>query len=183
AASLAEAFGAIGRDFQTGAAGTTVELNLAGSSTLARQIAEGARADVFASADPETMQKVVDAGAVSGAPRPFAGNRLAIVVPRGNPRHVHGLADLGRHDMTIALAAPTVPAGRYATEAFRRAGVPEPEASREADVTAVVGRVALGEADAGVAYVTDVAAGGDRVEAVSLPDAHNVTARYVIATL
>jgi len=125
----------------------------------------------------------VDAGDVAGAPQPFVGNRLAIIVPRGNPKHITDLADLARQGMVISLAAPAVPVGRYAAEAFAKARVPVPEASNEADVKAVVTRVALGEADAGVVYVTDVAAGGDKVEAVEVPEPHNVSARYPIAAL
>jgi molybdate transport system substrate-binding protein len=183
AASLGEAFRTIGKDFETVHPGTKVDFNFAGSSTLARQISEGAPADVFASADDENMTKVVHAGDVTGAPQPFAGNRLAIIVPRGNPERVTGLADLGRQGMAIALAAPAVPVGRYAIQAFGKAGVPVPKASNEADVKVVVTRVSMGEADAGVVYATDVAAGGDKVEAVAIPDTHNVTARYPIATL
>jgi len=183
AASLTEALRTIGKDFETAHPGMNVEFNFAGSSTLARQITEGARADVFASADEENMKKAVDAGVVAGAPRAFVGNRLAIIVPRGNPKHVSGLADLARRGMVVSLAAPAVPVGHYATESFGKAGVPVPDASTEADVKAVVTRVAMGEADAGVVYVTDVAAGGDEVEAVAIPDAHNVAARYPIATL
>ncbi len=183
AASLTEAFRTIGTDFEAANPGTKVEFNFAGSSTLARQIVEGAPADVFASADEENMKKAADAGDVAGATQAFARNRLAIIVPRGNPKHVTGLADLGRSGMTIALAAPAVPVGRYAAEAFAKAGVPTPAGSNEADVKAVVTRVALGEADAGVVYTTDVAAGGQKVEAVTIPDAQNVLARYPIATL
>src|SRR5262249_37319661 len=106
AASLTEAFRTIGKDFQAAHPGMQVEFNFASSSTLARQIGEGARADVFASADEENTKKVVDAGDAAGAPQPFARNRLAIVVPKGNPKHVTGLADLGRAGMTVALAAP-----------------------------------------------------------------------------
>lgn len=183
AASLTGPFRTIAKDFETANPGTTVELDFAGSSTLARQIGEGARADVFASADETTMKQVVDAGEVAGAPRPFAGNRLAIIVPRGNPNHVSGLADLARAGMVVSLAAAGVPVGHYAVEGFGKAGVPVPNASQEADVKAVVTRVSMGEADAGVVYVTDVAAGADKVEAVAIPDAHNVVARYPIATL
>jgi len=183
AASLTEAFRTIGKDFETAHPGTKVEFNFAGSSTLARQIIEGAPADVFASADEENMKKVVDAGDVAGTPQPFVGNRLAIIAPRGNPKHVKALADLARPGMTVSLAAPAVPVGHYAVEAFGRAGVPVPSASNEADVKAVVTRVSMGEADAGVVYVTDAAAGGDKVETIAIPDAHNVTARYPIAML
>lgn len=183
AASLTEAFRTIGKDFEAANPGTKVEFNFAGSSTLARQIIEGAPADVFASADEKNLQKVVDAGDVAGAPQPFVGNRLAIIVPRGNPKHVNGLADLARQGMVISLAAPGVPVGDYAREAFEKAGVPVPNASQETDVKAVAMRVSMGEADAGVVYATDVAAGGDKVEIVVIPDAHNVTAKYPIATL
>ena len=118
--------------------------------------------------------------------------RCAAAVRRQSPRDHRaarqpeageGLADLARPGMVISLAAPAVPVGHYAVEAFGKAGVPVPSASKEADVKAVVTRVSMGEADAGVVYVTDVAAGGDKVEAVAIPDAHNVTARYPIATL
>jgi molybdate transport system substrate-binding protein len=183
AASLTEPFRSIGTDFEAAHAGTRVELNFAGSSTLVRQITEGAPADVFASADEENMQKAVAAGEVAGSAQIFARNRLAIIVTKGNPKHVAGLADLARPGMTIALAAPAVPVGRYAAEAFAKAGVGVPAASNEADVKAIVTRVSLGEADAGVVYTTDVAAGGRTIEAVRIPDAHNVLARYPIATL
>jgi len=183
AASLTEPFRTIGKDFEAAHPGTKVEFNFAGSSTLVRQIVEAAPADVFASADEENMQKAVDAGDVAGMPQVFARNRLAIIVPKGNPKHVTGLADLARPGMTIALAAPAVPVGRYAAEAFAKAGVPAPAGSNEADVKAVVTRVSLDEADAGVVYTTDAAAGGEKVETVAIPDGHNVVARYPIATL
>jgi molybdate transport system substrate-binding protein len=183
AASLTEAFRTIGKDFEAAHPGTTVEFNFAGSSTLARQIVEGAPADVFASADDENMKKVVDAGDVAGLPKPFVHNRLAIIVSRGNPKRIKGLADLGSPGLTISLAAPGVPVGRYAAEAFAKAKTPVPDASREADVKAVVTRVSMGEADGGVVYVTDVAAGGDKVEAVPIPEGQNVVASYPIAQL
>jgi molybdate transport system substrate-binding protein len=183
AASLTEAFRTIGKDFEAAHPGTKVEFNFAGSSTLARQIVEGAPADVFASADDENMKKVVDASDVAGTPERFVRNRLAIIVPRGNPKHLKSLADLARPGLIISLAAPGVPVGRYAAEAFAKANTPVPDASREADVKAVVTRVSMGEADGGVVYVTDVAAGGDKVEMVPIPEAQNVLASYPIAVL
>jgi len=183
AASLTEAFRTIAKDFEAAHPGTKVEFNFAGSSTLAWQIVEGASADVFASADDENMTKVVDAGEVSGAAQSFVDNRLAIIVPRGNPKHVKSLADLARPGMTVSLAAAGVPVGRYAAEAFAKANTPVPDASREADVKAVVIRVSMGEADAGVVYVTDVTAGGEKIDAVSIEEAQNVVASYPIARL
>jgi molybdate transport system substrate-binding protein len=183
AASLTEAFRTIGKDFEAAHPGTKVEFNFAGSSTLARQIIEGAPADVFASADDENMKKVVDAGDVAGTPKPFVHNRLVVIVPRGNPKQVKNLADLSRKGVTASLAAPGVPVGRYAAEAFGKAGVPVPEASREADVKGVVTRVSMGEVDGGIVYVTDVAPVKDKVETVAIPDAQNVVASYPIAVL
>jgi molybdate transport system substrate-binding protein len=181
AASLTDAFRTIEAAFEAATPGTTVELNFAGSSTLVRQILEGAPADVFASADEDSMQKV--AGEIAEPPQVFAKNRLAILVAKGNPERVTALADFARPGLTIALAAPAVPVGRYAMEAFGKAGVPVPPATNEADVKAVVTRVSMGEADAGVVYVTDAKAGGATVEAVPIPESTNVVARYPIAVL
>lgn len=183
AASLTAAFGEIAQAFAAANPGATVRTNFAGSPTLVQQIREGAPVDVFASADEPTMQKLADAGDVAGQPAVFARNRLAIVVARGNPKGVAGVADLAKPGLIVSLCGPTVPAGRYAREIFAKAGVAVPESSHELDVKAVLSRVSLGEADAGIVYVTDVRAGGDAVEAVTIPDAQNVVARYPIAVL
>ena len=180
AASLTEAFKTIGKEFEAANPGTKVEFNFAGSSTLARQILEGAPADVFASADEENMEKV---RAEVSSPQIFAGNRLAIIVAKGNPKKVASVVDLGKHGLTVSLAAPVVPVGRYAREVFVKAGVPVPASSSEVDVKAVATRVAMGEADAGIVYTTDVAAAGGKVEGVAIPDALNVRAKYPIATV
>ncbi len=148
-----------------------------------QQIREGAPADVFASADEANMQKLIDAKAVAGTPRVFARNLLQIVVAKGNPLRIAGLADLTKPGLIVVLCGETVPAGRYALEAFTKAGVTPPAGSRELDVKAVVSKVALGEADAGVVYVTDVRAARDKVEGVGLAAAHNVVAKYPIAVL
>jgi len=183
AASLTAAFGEIGSAFAKLPDGLPVRSNFAGSSTLAHQIREGAPVDVFASADEPSMQKLVDTGEIAGAPEIFARNRLVIVVARGNPKKIATLADLARADVRVSLCGPAVPAGRYAREAFANAGVAVPETSQELDVRAVVSRVLLGEADAGVVYVTDVRAAGERVEGVAIPGAQNVVARYPVAVL
>jgi molybdate transport system substrate-binding protein len=180
AASLTEAFKTIGKEFEAANPGTKVEFNFAGSSTLARQILEGAPADVFASADEENMEKV---RAQVSSPQIFAGNRLAIIVPRGNPKKVASVPDLAKPGLTVSLAAPVVPIGRYAREVFAKAGVAVPQSSSEVDVKAVATRVAMGEADAGIVYTTDVAAARQKVEGVAIPDALNVRARYPIATV
>src|SRR2546423_11168819 len=158
--------------------GVGVACACAGPSALAGNWQEGAPADVLATADNTTMQQAVAAGDAVG-PHVFAKNRLEIVVPRGSPKEVAGLADFGRLRV-VALAAPSVPAGRYAAEAFARAGLPLPPASQEPDVRAVLTKVELGEADAGVVYVTDGLAAGDRVTRVTIPPEHNVVASYVV---
>lgn len=183
AASLTAAFNATGPAFARANPGARTEFNFAGSSTLAAQIQQGAPADVFASADQSNMQKVVDDGLVAGSPQVFATNRLEIVVRAGNPKGITGLRDLARHDLIVVLCGPTVPCGRYAAQALHNAGVTVAPASQEADVKGVVSKVALGEADAGMVYVTDVRAAGATVQGVEIPEAENVVARYPIAAL
>jgi molybdate transport system substrate-binding protein len=180
AASLTAAFTELGERFTAASGGTRVTFNFAGSQALATQIQQGAPADVFASADLTNMDKVRN---LAGPPRNFASNRLQIVVEKGNPRRVEGLQDLASPDLKVVLAAPDVPAGRYAAQVLADAGVTVTPVSQEDNVKAVVTKVSLGEADAGIVYVTDVTAGGDRVEAVELPEDQNVVATYPIATV
>jgi molybdate transport system substrate-binding protein len=183
AASLTEAFGKVATDFHARHPGATVQPNFAGSQTLVSQLTQGAQADVFASADEPNMAKVTAAGLTASPPRIFATNRLEIIVEAGNPKHITGLADLAQPGLVVVLAAPTVPAGRYAGQALQSAGVKVTPASQEIDVKFVVTKVALGEADAGIVYVTDVRSGGAKVAGVPIPDTQNVVARYPIALL
>jgi molybdate transport system substrate-binding protein len=180
AASLTAAFTELGERYTAANGGAEVTFNFAGSQALATQIRQGAPADVFASADLSNMDKVED---LVGTPRSFASNRLAIVVERGNPRGITGLHDLAGPDLKVVLAAEEVPAGKYAKQVLDRAGVKVTPVSQEDNVKAVVTKVSLGEADAGIVYVTDVTAGGDKVEGVDLPADQNVTATYPIATV
>ncbi len=183
AASLTASFRTVATAFEAAHSGTKVVLNFAGSPTLVQQIREGAPADVFASADETNMQKLVDAGAVAGTPTVFAQNVLQIAVAKGNPEHVTGLADLARPGLVVVLCGETVPCGRYALEAFTKAGITPPAGSREPEVKAVVSKVALGEADAGIVYATDVRAAAEHVEGIALPAATSPNARYPIAVL
>lgn len=183
ASSLTAAFGTIGGDFQKAYPGSTVHFSFAGSSTLVGQIQQGAIGDILASADQPNMQKLVNAGLTSGSPSIFARNKLQIVVPAGNPKHVSGLADLGRSGLIVVLCAPAVPCGHYAAQALQKASVTVKPASEETDVKAVLTKVALGEADAGIVYVTDVKAAGSQVKGIDIPDALNVIADYPIVVL
>jgi len=183
AVSLSQAFGALESEFRRDHPERRAVFNFEGSSRLVHQIHEGMRADVFASADETNMESARADGALAGPPRIFARNTLVIAVQPGNPKGIRGLADLGRPGLTVALCAPDVPAGRYARQAFAKAGVAVPEASQELDVRAALVKVMVGEADAAIVYATDVRTAGDRVTAVALPPEHDVVARYPIAVL
>lgn len=177
AASLTAPFRALQRDARLDAT-----FSFAGSQTLERQIEQGAPADVFASADQETMRRARDAGFVD-TPVVFARNRLEIVVAAGNPKHVTGLADLTRRDVTVVLADPAVPVGHYARQALDAAHVTVRPRSLELDVKATLAKVASGEADAAIVYTSDVDTGGPKVEGVPIPAAQNVVATYPIAVV
>ena len=181
AASLTEAFDELGRRFQA-AHDVDVTFSYDASSTLAQQVLAGAPAEVLATADDVTMRRATDAGAVE-APAVIARNKLAIVVRAGNPEEVRTVADLARPGLVVVLCAGQVPCGRFAQQVLERAGVRVQPRSLEANVKGVVSKVVLGEADAGLAYVTDARAAGRDVEAVAIPDAQNVVAEYLVAVV
>jgi molybdate transport system substrate-binding protein len=183
AASLTAAFKELAGELKRQRPGVRVRFNFGGSATLATQIRNGARADVFASADEQNMKKVTDAGLTATAPKIIARNELAILVPRDNPKKVTKLADVVRPGVVLALCAPEVPAGRYGREALAKAGAPAPGKGGELDVKQAVSRVTLGEADAAIAYATDARASGGKVTSIAIPKEHNVIARYPVASL
>jgi molybdate transport system substrate-binding protein len=160
----------------------SLTFSYAGSQQLVAQITAGAPADVVATADGETMGRLVTAGLVD-PPITFASNSLRIVVAKGNPKGVRALSDLARTNLTVILADRSVPAGRYAQQALDRAGAEVKAASLELDVKAVVRKVASGEADAGLVYATDVAAAGSSVVGIDIPPEHNVVATYPVAVV
>ena len=161
----------------------TVTFNFAGSASLVTSINNGAPADVFASADTPNMDKVVNAGNATSSPANFATNKLQIVVPAGNPKGIKGLSDLANPGTVVILCAPAVPCGNYANQALTKAAVKVTPKSQEQDVNAVVSKVSLGEADAGIVYVTDVKSAGAKVQGVDIPDDQNVIASYPMATI
>ncbi len=183
AASLTAAFKDVGAAFQAKHPKANVVFNFAGSASLVTSINNGAPADVFASADLPNMQKVVATGNTVSQLVNFASNELQIVVSAGNPKGIKGLADLASPGTVVILCAPVVPCGNYANQALAKAGVKVTPKSQEQDVNAVVSKVSLGEADAGIVYVTDVKAAGARVQGVPIPDTQNVAALYPIATV
>ena len=182
AASLADAFGELASRFTTTAGGVSVELNVAGSSSLRTQILAGAPADVFASADTSNMTELVEAGAAAD-PVAFATNQLQIAVPPGNPAGVRGLADFADPRLLLGVCAAEVPCGTFARRVLATAVVTPSVDTEEPDVRALLTKVQAGELDAGIVYRSDVLAAGPTVEGVDIPPEGNVTATYPIAVL
>jgi molybdate transport system substrate-binding protein len=197
AASLTEAFGEIGKNFEAANGGTIVIFNFAGSDKLAQQIAAGAPVDVFASANHTQMNNVIKSGQViSGAERTFVRNRLIVVYPTDNPAGLKELKDLARPGVKIVLASKSVPVGAYSLDFLDKASqLPEYTAafsptvlsnvvSYEENVRAVLTKVTLGEADAGIVYTSDIALNSaDLVGRLDIPDNLNTIANYPIATI
>ncbi|WP_062464291.1 molybdate ABC transporter substrate-binding protein [Demequina soli] len=180
AASLTDVLDAIDARFEAEHPGVTVVAAFAGSSDLASQIREGAPADVFLSADEAQMDTIADT--LDGDPVLFATNTLTIAVPEGNPADVTGLADLADPSVVSVVCAPQVPCGAAAERLAALDGVTLAPASEEQNVTDVLGKVAAGQADAGLVYVTDVARASG-IEAVPIDGADRVANRYPAAAL
>ncbi|MFL6071632.1 MAG: molybdate ABC transporter substrate-binding protein, partial [Actinomycetes bacterium] len=180
ASSLTDAFPQIGDAFSAAHDGVDVQFSFAGSQELVAQADNGAPADVLALAGPSSLP-ALDLPASDTVD--FAKNRLTIIVPKGHPAHVTSIEDLANPAVKVALAGPEVPAGAYALEAFKNAGISVDPVSEETDVKAVVTRVAVGGADAGVVYVTDAMAANADIEAIPIPRATNVIATYPAVSL
>lgn len=179
ASSLADVFDRIESEFEAGHPGVDIVVSVGGSSTLVAQVADGAPADVLATADPATMADAEAAVTMAGRSRVFAENSLVIAVEPGNPLEVAGLADL--EDVPIVvLAAAEVPAGAYARDVLACEGVHLDVASYEQSVRAAATKVALGEADAAIVYRTDI---GEGLDAVEIDPSCNVTAQYPIVAV
>lgn len=186
AASLTEAFTQIAAEYED-QHGTEVRLSFGPSDGLATQIQEGAPADVFASASPRWMDAIAeDPGVTDRAD--FARNILIVITPTDDPAGIDRVEDLGRPGIKLVLAAEGVPVGDYSRELLANAGIADAAlsnvVSNEDDVKGVVQKVALGEADAGIVYRTDVtAAVAADLHVVEIPDDINVIAVYPIAAL
>ncbi|MEO7352246.1 MAG: molybdate ABC transporter substrate-binding protein [Marmoricola sp.] len=182
AASLTETFTELGKRFEKDHPGTRVQFNFGPSSGLAEQIGRGAPADVFASASPSNMDTVVQADEAKD-PKDFATNSMEIVTPADNPGRIAALTDLAKPDVKVAVCQAEVPCGKVAAEVFANAKLTVKPATEEVDVKSVLTKVTLGEVDAGVVYVTDVLAAGEKVNGLEIPAEVNAETKYPIATL
>jgi molybdate transport system substrate-binding protein len=158
----------------------------AGSNQLALQIRQGAPADVFASASPVYSQQLYRDGLVE-RPRTFATNSLVLAVPRSNPAKIRTVQDLARRSkLRLVVGGPKVPVGLYTREVLKRLAllkVLRKTVSQEPDVKGIVGKLALGEADAGFVYATDVRAASGRITAIPIPRRGQPTVRYEVAVV
>ena len=196
AASLTEAFKEMGANIEQANPGTKVTFNFAGSPTLRTQLAQGARADVFASADEPNMQGAQKEGTIASEPRLFVRNQLVAIVPAANPAQVMRLQDLAKPGVKLVLTNKEVPVGNYSRQALAKMSqdaafgsefatrVLANLVSEETNVKQVVAKVQLGEADAGIVYSSDVTpAVRGAVQVLPIPEPFNVIAQYPIAVV
>ncbi|MFD5616854.1 molybdate ABC transporter substrate-binding protein [Streptomyces yangpuensis] len=180
ASSLTDVFKAAGEAYEKAHPGTKVTFSFAGSQELAAQVKQGAPADALVTADTKTMDGLK---AETGEAKIIAKNRLVIAAGKGNPFKIDELKDLADTKLKVVLAAPEVPVGRYSKQILDAQKVEVKPVSQEPNVRAVLGKVEMGEADAGLVYKTDSAKSGDKVVTVDIPDAQNAVASYPAATL
>jgi molybdate transport system substrate-binding protein len=195
AASLTDAFKDIGREFEVAHPGVLVNFSFAGTQVLRMQLEQGASADLFASADHKNMDFLISEGLiVLNSDQDFTTNRLIVILPPGNPGNLETLNGLSLPHIKLILADPSVPAGNYARQVLTRmskdsaygeeftSAVLANVVSNEIDVRQVVTKVELGEADAGIVYLSDVVA-VPGLGTIPIPEGFNILARYPIAVL
>jgi molybdate transport system substrate-binding protein len=193
AASLTNAFGEIGKAFEAAHPGVSVKFNFGGSQTLRTQVEQGAEADVFASANAKEMEALVNGKFVAAeSAQIFLTNQLVVIMPAKNPAGLAALTDLSKPGLKLVLAAKEVPVGNYALQVLDKlntalgAGFKEQVlqnvVSYENDVKQVVAKVQLGEADAGLVYLSDTVAAPE-LQKIEIPAENNVVAKYPLAAL
>ena len=157
--------------------------NFAGSDMLATQIAQGAPADVFASASPKQAELLYHEG-ILRRPVVFATNKLIVLVPASNPAHIRSVYDLRRKGVKVIIGTPTVPVGAYTRQILDSLGITQDVMSNvvdeESDVKGIVAKIALGQGDAGLVYKTDARPAGKRVQAILIPGWAQPPIRYEI---
>lgn len=195
ASSLTGAFGEIANMFQIANTGTRVIINFAGSQALRTQIEQGAKTDVFASADARNMSLLQTQGLAVGVPLIFARNRLVVIASKSERAEITELRDLTKPGLKLDIADASVPVGNYTLQVLDKLSadaaygadfkdqVLARVVSKENDVKQVVSKIALGEADAGIVYATDAKATIDKLRTIEIPDQFNVIAAYPIAMI
>ena len=181
AASLTGSFEQLGDRLEEAYPGLDVVFSFGPSSGLVEQVIAGAPADLLATADTRTMAAAVEGGVVEGEPVVFARNTLTLVVPAGNPGDVHGLDDLAREELRVALCEPQVPCGAATERLLETGGIQAEPDTLATDVKEATALVSLGEVDAAVVYVTDAVTEGDAVETIEVPQAAEVVNDYPVA--
>jgi len=183
ASSLTDVFTDLERVYERRYQGVDVRLTFGASSTLAEQVVAGAPADVLATADLDTMQRVVDAGLVADDPVEFARNRLVLVTPSDDPGQVGGIGDLDDSAVTFAVCVPQAPCGAASRDVLQLAGVGADPVTEEPAVRDVLTKVTSGEVDAGLVYASDALSAGDQVRTLDVPQAARALTDDVIAVL
>jgi len=182
ASSLSDTYASLGKTFEASHPGVTVKFSFDGSSNLVDQLKQGAPADVFASADRANMDKATAANLMSGTPSLFATNTLTIIVPKGNPAGITGL-DSSLDGKKLVVCADGVPCGSATTKLAKLLGVTLKPVSKETQVTDVRAKVETGQADAGVVYVTDAKASGNKVDTIAITNADQVRNEYLLGVV
>jgi molybdate transport system substrate-binding protein len=197
AGSLIEPYTEISDLFESQNPGVELTLNFAGSQQLAHQLALGAPGDIFACADTHQMEAVVKIGRInSQSPQIFTHNNLVVIFPKENPAGIQILQDLSKQGLKLVLAAEAVPVGNYSQQFLTKASqdptfsenfkrdVLENVVSYESNVKAVLSKVLLGEADAGIVYTSDINDNNiSQLGTLPIPGELNVLADYLIAQL
>ncbi|WP_344862594.1 molybdate ABC transporter substrate-binding protein [Amycolatopsis ultiminotia] len=183
AASLTESFNALGKQFEAAHPGVKVSFDYEGSSSLVQKLDNGAKADVFASADEKNMTKAVQGGVIDGQPTVFATNKLAIAVAKGNPKGIKSFSDLTKGGLTVVVCAQQVPCGSATETVEKNTGTTLKPASEETDVKQVLAKVQSGDADAGLVYVTDATSAAGKVDKVDFPESSGAVNKYPIAVV
>lgn len=196
ASSLTDPFNRIKADLEASNPGLKITYSFGGSNTLRAQLEQGAKADVFASANQTEMDNALKSNLVADKGQVFARNRLVVILPKSNPGKITKLQDLANPGVKFVTAAKDVPVGGYTLTALDKMSkdpgfspdfstkVQANFVSQESNVKQVVSKVQLGEADAGICYLTDISASVQKdITTLDIPDQFNTLASYPISAL